>query len=173
MNGLGHYQQGPDSALWNNSTANQTLANYALDGFLSYSVIEPVTKSYAAFGQATWHATDALSITGGLRFTHEKKTGLFDQYTAAGNDLSLLSPSDQVAAQKLRDAIYPEKRYTTGLKDDALTGQITVAYDVADDVLAYATYSRGSKSGGLSLGDLPAGFPRWSGLRRSMPGKWA
>ena len=157
VNGLGHYQQGPDSALWNNPTANQTLANYALDGFLSYSIIEPVTKSYAAFGQATWHATDALSVTGGLRFTHEKKTGLFDQYTAGGNDLSLLSPADQIAAQKLRDAIYPERRYTTGLKDDALTGQITVGYDVADDVLAYATYSRGSKSGGLSLGDLPAG----------------
>lgn len=157
VNGLGHYQQGPDSALWDNPTANQTLANYALNGFLSYSVIEPVTKSYAAFGQATWHASDALSVTAGLRFTHEDKTGLFDQYTAAGNDLSVLSPADRVAAQKLRDAIYPERSYTTSVKDDALTGQITLAYDVATDVLAYATYSRGSKSGGLSLGDLPAG----------------
>ncbi|WEK46352.1 MAG: TonB-dependent receptor [Candidatus Andeanibacterium colombiense] len=157
VNALGHYQQGPDSALWNNSTANQTLANYALNGFLSYSIIEPITKSYAAFGQATWHVTDAFDITGGLRFTHEDKTGYFDQYTAAGNDLSLLSPSDQIAAQKLRDAIYPEKSYTTGTKNDALTGQITLSYTVADDVLAYATYSRGSKSGGLSLGDLPAG----------------
>jgi iron complex outermembrane receptor protein len=157
VNGLGHYQQGPDSALWNNPTANQTLANYALNGFLSYSVIEPVTKSYAAFGQATWEVTDALSITGGLRFTHEDKTGLFDQYTAAGNDLSLLSPADRVAAQKLRDAIYPEKTYTVAVKDDAITGQITLSYQVAPDVLTYATYSHGSKSGGLSLGDLPAG----------------
>lgn len=157
VNGLGHYQQGPASASWNNPNANQTLANYALNGFLSYSVIEPVTKSYAAFGEATWHATDALSITAGLRFTHEDKTGLFDQYTAAGNDLSLLSPADRAAAQALRDAIYPQKRYTTGLKDDALTGRITLSYKVAPDVLTYATYSRGSKSGGLSLGDLPAG----------------
>jgi len=157
VNGLGHYQQGPDSALWNNPNANQALANYALDGFLSYSVIEPITKSYAAFGQLTWHATDQLSVTGGLRFTHESKTGLFDQYTAGGNDLSLLNPADRAAAQALRNAIYPEKRYTTGLKDDALTGQITVAYQVTPDLLTYATYSRGSKSGGLSLGDLPAG----------------
>ena len=157
VNGLGHYQQGPASASWNNPTANQALANYALNGFLSYSIIEPITKSYAAFGEATWHASDALSITAGLRFTHEDKTGLFDQYTAAGNDLSVLSAADQKAAQALRDAIYPQKRYTTGLKDDALTGRITVSYKVAPDVLAYATYSRGSKSGGLSLGDLPAG----------------
>jgi iron complex outermembrane receptor protein len=158
VNGLGHYQQGPDSASWNNPNANRALANYALNGFLSYSIIEPVTKSYAAFGEATWHATDSLSVTAGLRFTHEDKTGLFDQYTAAGNDLSVLSPADRAAAQALRDAIYPQKRYTTGLKDDALTGRLTIAYKVAPDVLAYATYSRGSKSGGLSLGDLPAGI---------------
>src|SRR5690606_14054422 len=42
-------------------------------------------------------------------------------------------------------------------EDSALTGQVTVAYEVADDVLTYATYSRGAKSGGLSLGVLPAG----------------
>ncbi|QIK78137.1 TonB-dependent receptor [Sphingomonas piscis] len=158
VNGLGHYQQGPASALWNNPNANQTIANYALNGFLSLSVIEPITHSYAAFGQATWHASDRLSVTGGLRFTHEKKTGLFDQYTAAGNDLSLLTPAQRVTAQNLRNAIYPEKRYTTGLKDNALTGQVTLSYKVAPDVLTYATYSRGSKSGGLSLGDLPAGI---------------
>jgi iron complex outermembrane recepter protein len=157
VNGLGHYQQGPDSASWNNPNANRALANYALDGFLSYSIIEPITKSYAAFGQATWNATENLAVTAGLRFTHENKTGLFDQYTAGGNDLSVLSPANRATAQSLRNAIYPERRYTTGLKDDALTGQITVSYKVAPDVLTYATYSRGSKSGGLSLGDLPAG----------------
>src|SRR5690606_31133750 len=91
------------------------------------------------------------------RFTYEDKTGLFDQYTAAGNDLSVLSPEDRAAAQAMRDAIYPEVRYTTGLEDSALTGQVTVAYEVADDVLTYATSSRGAKSGGLSLGVLPAG----------------
>ncbi|PKQ01090.1 MAG: TonB-dependent receptor [Alphaproteobacteria bacterium HGW-Alphaproteobacteria-13] len=157
VNALGHYQPGPDYAVWNNPNANRQLANYAYDGFLSYSTIEPVTRSYAAFGQATWHVTEALSVTGGLRFTHEDKSGYFDQYTAAGNDLSVLSPADRTAAQALRDAIYPEVSYTTGVKSDALTGQITVSYKAAPDVLAYATYSRGSKSGGLSLGNLPTG----------------
>lgn len=156
--GLGHYQAGPDYAVWNNHTfPNRALANYAYDGFLSYSIIEPRTRSYATYGQVTWNATDALGITAGLRFTYEDKAGLFDQYTAAGNDLSVLNPADRASAQALRDAIYPEIRYTTALKDDALTGQITVAYDFAEDVLAYATYSRGNKSGGLSLGNLPSG----------------
>ncbi|WBX84716.1 TonB-dependent receptor [Sphingosinicella microcystinivorans] len=158
IHGLGQYQQGPDYAVWNNHTyANRDLANYAYTNFESDSIIEPRTKSYAAFGQLTWRATDALAVTAGLRFTHEDKTGLFDQYTVAGNDLSLLSDADRAAAQALRDAIYPEVRYTVKHKNDSLTGQINLAYTVAQDVLAYANYSRGSKSGGLSLGTLPAG----------------
>lgn len=158
IHGLGQYQLGSQYGAWNNHTyANPTLADYAYSGFQSNSIIEPVTRSYAAFGQATWKATDALSITGGLRVTHEKKTGLFDQYTAAGNDLSLLSPADRAAAQALRDAVYPNVRYETGLSDTALTGQVTVSYKAAPDILLYGTYSHGSKSGGLSLGTLPAG----------------
>jgi len=158
VNGLGHYQTGPDYAVWNNHNAPRALANYAYDGFLSLSVIEPITKSYAAFGQLTWDITDSLSLTGGLRFTHEKKSGYFNQYTAGGNDLSLLSPADQAAAQALRDAIYPEVEYLEKIRHDALTGQVTLSYRVAPDVLTYATYSRGSKSGGLSLGNLPDGI---------------
>lgn len=157
VHALGHYEPGPDYAVWNNPGAPRALANYAYDGFLSLSIIEPRTRSYAAFGQASWHITPALGLTGGLRFTHEDKTGYFNQYTAAGNDLSVLSAADRATAQALRDAIYPEVSYRTGLKDDALTGQVTLSYQAARDVLAYATYSRGSKSGGLSLGVLPAG----------------
>ncbi|MBV1686999.1 TonB-dependent receptor [Novosphingobium sp. G106] len=157
VHGLGQYQLGPSYAVWNNPTANRTLANYAYTNFQSDSIIEPITKSYAAFGQLTWHATDALSVTGGLRYTHEDKTGLFDERTVAGNDLSVLSPADRATAQALRDAVYPVVRYTTGLNDDALTGQINASYKVTKDVLFYASYSRGSKSGGLSLGVLPNG----------------
>lgn len=158
INGLGQYATGPDYAVWNKPNANRTLANYAYTGFQSDSIIEPITKSYAAFGQSTWKATDALSITAGLRFTHESKTGIFDQRTVAGNDLSVLSTADRAAAQALRDEIYPEVFYETGLEDDSVSGLINLSYRVAPDILAYASYSRGSKSGGLSLGTLPAGI---------------
>jgi iron complex outermembrane receptor protein len=159
IKGLGQYGLGPDYAVWNNHTfANRALANYAYTGFQSDSIIEPRTKSYAAFGQLTWRATDELSITAGLRFTHEDKTGLFDQRTVAGNNLAVLSPADRAAAQALRDALYPEVRYIAKEKDDSLTGQLNIAYKLAEDILVYATYARGSKSGGISLGTLPAGI---------------
>ena len=157
IHALGEYQLGPAYAVWNNPTANRTLADYTFTGFQSNSTIEPRTKSYAAFGQATWNIFPALSLTGGLRFTHEEKTGLFDQQTVAGNDLSSLSAADRATAQSLRNALYPEIRYDVATKNDALTGQVTLGYKPVDDVLLYATYSRGSKSGGLSLGSLPAG----------------
>ncbi|WP_375397731.1 TonB-dependent receptor [uncultured Sphingomonas sp.] len=157
VKGLGQYKTGKDYAVWNSPTVNRALANYAYDGFESDSIIEPRTKSYAAFGQATWHVTSALSLTAGLRFTHEDKTGIFDQRTVSGNDLSVLSAADRAIAQGLRDAIYPVIYYKTGLKDDALTGQVSLAYKLAPDILAYASYARGSKSGGLSLGQLPNG----------------
>jgi iron complex outermembrane receptor protein len=157
IHGLGQYQLGPSYAIWNNPNANRALANYAYTGFESDSIIEPRTKSYAAFGQATWNISDALKLTAGLRFTHEDKTGVFDQRTAAGNDLSVLSPANRATAQALRDALYPEVFYTTGTKDDALTGQINLAYKITPDVMVYGSYQRGSKSGGLSLGTLPTG----------------
>jgi iron complex outermembrane receptor protein len=157
IHGLGQYQLGQDYAVWNNPNVNRMLANYAYTGFESDSIIEPRTKSYAAFGQATWNISDRLKLTAGLRFTHEDKSGLFDQRTVAGNDLSVLSAADRATAQGLRDALYPEVRYTTGTKDDALTGQVNLSYKVAPDVMVYASYQRGSKSGGLSLGTLPAG----------------
>jgi iron complex outermembrane receptor protein len=157
VRGLGQYQLGPQYAIWNNPNANRALANYAYTGFESDSTIEPRTKSYAAFGQLTWNIGDALKLTGGLRFTHEDKTGLFDQRTVAGNDLSTLSAADRATAQGLRDALYPVVRYEVGTSNDALTGSLNLAWKVAPDVLTYASYSRGSKSGGLSLGSLPAG----------------
>ncbi|MET0374159.1 MAG: TonB-dependent receptor [Rhizorhabdus sp.] len=157
VKGFGSYSLGPAAAAWNNPAVDPVVANAALNGFRSDSDIVPVTRSYAAFGQATWNISDALKFTGGLRFTHEKKTGLFDQRTVAGADLSGLTAAQRATAQSLRNALYPVVRYTTGLKDDSLSGLATLSYKVAPDATIYATYQRGGKSGGLSLGVLPAG----------------
>ncbi|RXL85523.1 TonB-dependent receptor, partial [Citrobacter sp. AAK_AS5] len=36
-------------------------------------VFEQDSETWAAFTQATWKLADALRLTGGLRYTHEKK----------------------------------------------------------------------------------------------------
>lgn len=47
--------------------------------------------------------------------------------------------------------------YSTSFTDDSLSGLANISYKIAPDVLAYASYSRGSKSGGLNLTALPVG----------------
>lgn len=43
------------------------------------------------------------------------------------------------------------------MKDDALSGTVNLSWTPRKDVLFYASYSRGNKSGGLNLTVLPAG----------------
>jgi iron complex outermembrane receptor protein len=157
IHALSQYQLGADYAAWNNPNANRTLANYAYTGFEADSAADPSTRSYAAFGQATWHITDAFSATGGLRFTRENRKASYNQYTVSGNDLSLLSPTDQASALALRNAIYPDVSYDRKVNSNALTGQINLAYKVAPAVLTYLSYARGVQSGGVNVGQLPAG----------------
>ena len=134
------------------------VGNAALNGFEANSTSDPRTRSYALFGQANWKVSDALTLTGGLRYTHEKKDGSFNQYHVAGVDLSTLAPAVATAALAIRNQFNPVTSYTTGFSDNSLSGLVTLSWNFSDDALAYATYSRGNKSGGLNLTNLPAGI---------------
>ncbi|MEJ7926359.1 TonB-dependent receptor [Sphingobium sp. AN641] len=158
IRGYGEVAYGPAAANWNLPAANQAIANAALNGFEADSYSEPRTKSYALFGQANWNISDRLSLTGGLRYTHEDKTGIYRQFWVAGTDLSTLSATDAQAATAFRNAFNPRTSYSIGLKDDSVSGLATLSWKAARDVLVYGSYSRGNKSGGLNLTNIPAGF---------------
>lgn len=152
----GEFSYGKDYAAWNLNPATASPAriaatDYAMNGFEADWFSDPRTKSYAAFGQADWHITDALTLTGGLRYTHEDKKGGFSQTWVAGNDLSVLSGQALIDARAARNAVNPEFGFSAKLKSDAVSGLITASYKVDDDAMLYASYSHGSKSGGLNL----------------------
>lgn len=157
VRGYGASAYSSAAANWNLPNANQTIANAALNGFEANSYSEPVTKSYALFGQASWNITDALSLTGGLRYTHEDKTGVYRQYWVAGTDLSTLSAADAAAATGIRNQFNPQTSYSLVIRDDSLSGLATLGWKVAPAILLYGSYSRGSKSGGLNLTNIPTG----------------
>ncbi len=46
-----------------------------LEGYQTNGVTDFRTDSYAAFGELTWHPLPRLAITGGIRYTYEKKDG--------------------------------------------------------------------------------------------------
>lgn len=104
------------------------------------------TDAFALFGEATWRATDKLSVTAGLRWTSEEKT-----FTFANSVLNLAG--DVVAPSIAGEA---SKRWT------ATTPKLSVQYAWTPDLSTYVTYSKGFKSGGfdnratrLDLATLP------------------
>ncbi|WP_394437038.1 TonB-dependent receptor [Sphingobium naphthae] len=157
VRGHGASAYGAAAPNWFLPTANPAAANAALNGFEANSYSEPVTKSYAAFGQANWHISERLILTAGLRFTHEDKRGVYRQEWVAGTDLATLAPADAAAVTAIRNQFNPRTSYTVALKDDSLSGLATLSWKVAPDILLYGSYSRGSKSGGLNLTNIPTG----------------
>ena len=157
IRGYGASAYGSVAPNWFVPTANPVVADAALNGFETRSYSEPRTKSYALFGQASWNISDALSLTGGLRYTHERKTGAYRQWWVGGADLSTLSAADAAAATVIRNQFNPRTSYTAGIRDDSISGLATLSWKIAPDALVYGTYSRGSKSGGLNLTNIPSG----------------
>jgi iron complex outermembrane receptor protein len=88
------------------------------------------TKSYAAFGQASFDITDQLTAIAGLRYTSDKKED--DRRVSSTN---ALSPQNY--------AVDPKKTW------HALTPAFTLQYTFDPDAMVYASYKRGFKSGGF------------------------
>ncbi|KFG90303.1 TonB-dependent receptor [Sphingobium herbicidovorans NBRC 16415] len=149
-------QYGPDAPAFALGAAN-AINNAALNGFTVRSVSTLRGRSYAAFGQATWHATKALAVTLGLRYNDETKRGVFNQTTSESPDISGLPDAIRVPAQGIRNNFGLTNAYTARTHESNVTGQINVAYNFTPEILAYATYARGSKSGGINLTNVPPG----------------
>jgi len=129
-----------------------TLPAAALTGLEAYAHVVPATKSYAAYGQATWNVSPAFRVTGGLRYTYESKTGLYDasqRGTAA--PIASFAPALQAAIAARRDSLAPTSSYTAKRDVDNISGTLVLAYDVGQNVHTYASYSRGYKSPGINL----------------------
>jgi iron complex outermembrane receptor protein len=139
-------QYGAQSAYWLLGPAQPAAL---LDGYQARFGASSSTNSYAAFGQLTWKVTDRLSITPGLRYTYEEKDAAFVQVVSGG----LASPTP--SQQALKFAIARPQAYKAHDSDGKLSGQINVAWQHTPDLLVYANYARGYKSGGLNLSGLP------------------
>ncbi|OYU36860.1 TonB-dependent receptor [Novosphingobium sp. PASSN1] len=156
IRGYGATGYGAAAPTWFLPAAPPAISNAALNGYEVNSTSEPRTKSFAVFGQTDWHVTPTVTLTTGLRFTHEDKTGTFQQWVASAPDITAFPDAAKTAILGIRAAfnrVIP--LFETRLKDDNLSGQATLSWKVTPDVLVYGTYARGNKSGGLNLTQLP------------------
>jgi iron complex outermembrane receptor protein len=144
----GAQEQGPAASRWllNPSSANAN--NPAvLNGLRSENDIRLATTSLAAFGQVSWRVTDRLRLQPGLRVNYDKKIGSYVAVVTTGSG-SITLNSDQ------RGILAPQS-YEAKFSDWNVSGDFTAAYDITPDVLAYATYAKSFKSGGINLAGLP------------------
>jgi iron complex outermembrane receptor protein len=90
------------------------------------------SQTLSAFGQATYHVTDRLRLIGSLRYTNTQKRAYF---TGA-----------------LLDGPFPLQPLTNAvgsINEGDVDPSVTLQYDLTGQIMFYATYGQGSKSGGF------------------------
>jgi iron complex outermembrane recepter protein len=132
------------------------------------------TETLAVFGQATWHATDSLHITAGLRWTDEEKdadlfsttsstapgylpanffgpgTPPIDLTTIPANLLGPGVPATDVALSRIIDGIFTPVDAKLSRRSINTDWLLNVSYDLNEDTMIFASASTGSKSGGFN-----------------------
>ena len=104
------------------------------------------TRSYAGFADATFHVTPQIAIIGGVRYTRETKDFAFDRTISNYDTGASLAPLFQYRPDQ---AEFTNTSY-----------RVKATYQPTTDVLLYASYSTGFKSGGFNaFGSDPAFDP--------------
>ena len=93
------------------------------------------TDSYAAFGQLDYDLTDRLSITGGLRYSADHKSF---HYVS-----EIIEPPQQLVLFTFDD----------GKTFRSVSGRAGIQYKLTPTANLYASYDRGTKSGGFFSGE--------------------
>lgn len=128
--------------------ASPTRTSALLDGYQSDGTTDFRTSSYGAFGEVTWHPLPRLALTGGIRYTYEEKNGSYDQRTFGG-----VAPT--AALQADQQSILRAQSYQARVSDGSASGRANISYQLTDEIIAYASYARSQKSGGINMSGLP------------------
>lgn len=120
------------------------------DGYDPTVAMMQRTTSVAAFAQDEWQLTDKLKLIGGLRYWHDTRQGGYNG--SAPGILGVTAPVTIIfntsEVYPLGSAITPAdaKRSFNGV-----TARLQLDYKPSEDTLVYASYNRGSKSGGFTF----------------------
>ena len=94
-------------------------------GFISDS--KPERDSVSVYGQGTFHLTDSLRLVAGLRYTDDEVYSEVTNFFGRGGTAIL------------------------EIQSEKLTGRGVVEFDLNDDTMVYASFTRGFKPGGSNL----------------------
>jgi iron complex outermembrane receptor protein len=136
---------------------NANLLDFAISSFRSGGSFE--NKATALYAQGTYDVSDKFSATLGLRYTKEDKSFTPDQIIFNNPFAGSGDPSFDVPFLQAGERVLPFVEKTIEIKETSPF--VNLAYQINDNMLAYATYSKGFKSGGFTQRVFPpivAGF---------------
>lgn len=134
---------GPQADIWNGTPAG-SLANVTNVTSVGNGHIQ--TDSFALFAQGTWHLSERLDFTAGVRGTYEEKNASVGRNAPVGG---VAVAGAAANARRGRAGVYDSgdlNQYSS-----SPSGLLNLSYRITDDVLGYATLSHGEKSGGVNL----------------------
>jgi len=124
------------------------------------------SKSYAFFTNETYSIASNLDLTGGLRYTSEKKSATADYANPDGGyGCGSLLQSPGVAGLTANETafllgygcstvfnpFFNGKQTSQSLSEGNLSGTLKLSYHVTDNVMTYVSWANGYKAGGFNL----------------------
>ncbi len=117
------------------------LRGFPLDG-ANLKTYDQDTRVWSLFGQGTLHLSERWRATLGLRYTDEDKDAHW-----ARSRLRTGIPGSEVLANLLAPVVPTTRLHRS---EDNLDGSINIQYDFSEGAMGYASWARGSKSGGFT-----------------------
>jgi len=127
-------------------------------------------RNYGVYADVDYALNDKLNLAFGLRYSNDKKNFSWDiplsQYAQDNPELNLFN------------LFFPQAEFTKASKSwDKITGRLVANYQIADNAIAYASYSTGYKSGGydsleIATAELPIAPEDITNIELGLKGDW-
>ena len=140
---------------FHSKAAFEPLAVRSATAALNSAIYDDVTTdSYAAFVQGTYRLTDNTRLTAGVRYTRDERTLDGETIALAGHPLgagTVINTTDDNPTRPV-SAAFPDGAFPNNVAFKKLTWRLAIDHQLSRDVLLYASWSRGFKSGIFNLG---------------------
>ena len=127
-----------------------------LNGLTAKNDIRLNNTSLALYSQASWKVTDRFTVQPGVRLNYDQKKGWYNSVVTNGAGTQVFTSSTNNALLSAQAGVLSSQQFAPKFSDWNFSYDLTLSYRLADDIRAYATYSKTFKSGGINLNGVPS-----------------
>jgi iron complex outermembrane receptor protein len=112
-------------------------------------------QNVAIYGQGTWHITDQLNLTGGVRYTYDSKSGGspidLSQLPAAVQGAAVTAGATSTLANYGVNGATKGYPLSASVANGNVSGMASLSYKITPDTMLYGTFSNGYQAAALNL----------------------